>query len=849
MRRYFLRALGAHWRHHRTLFLLSAFGVALGVASVLSIQILNANALAAFSGSLEAVSGEADLTVLGRLPALDESLYPKVLGAPGVQGAWPLWRRTVALRGRDRFFLEVIGVDFFAPMQLPVSGVGEGGERQEAAEEFLRGALLEPGWVAVTPELAGEMGWAEGDTFAVSSGSRSVTLRVGARIDFRSVAPLADPRMMVMDIAQAQNLFGRPGEIHQIDVTLRPDADLRSTARRLEERLGPAAMVRTPEQREQQAAGLLAAFRLNLTALSLISLFVGVFLVYTTTQASLQRRRREFGLLRSLGATRGQVLGLILGEALLLGAVGTAAGLPLGYHAARANVDLVSSTLSNLYLLQGIASLRLPRSFFLLAAAIGLGGALAGGIVPALDMSRRRARSLLVPFGLHERIRTLAGGLAAAALVLLAAAGGWFQLWGRTWRMGGFLLGAVLMVALPLLTPLLIQAVVGRIRPARFDLGFALKGLSARLQTSAFAVAALGVAVSMLFGVTLLIAGFRRTVDTWVGASVQADVYVTPESWARGRSEAALDDSLRAALAAWPGVRAVDVLRQFLAWSGDRQITVNGVDVTIEAGESRFLLVAGDLEEARRRMRAGEILVSEPLARKERLAAGDTLRLAGPEGPVGLRIAGVFYDYTTEGGAAAVDLRTVERIFGPGPLNTVALYLEAGRDPERTVDELRAHFPGLPVIFRSNRRLREEVLAIFDQTFAVTRILQGMSLLIAVSGIALTLIIQARERVAELALYRSLGARRRQIFGTFLGEGLAIGVLGLLLGAVGGAGLAVILVRYINPAWFGWTLRMDWPWGALARQAATILFAAAAAAAYPALRASRVPATELSREV
>lgn len=174
MIRYFNIALGAHLRASRSLYLLTVFGVALGVASVLSIQIINRNALAAFTGSMTAVSGEADLTVLGYTPSFPEHLYPRVLSTKGVRAAWPPLRYSVALEGVEEVFLDMVGVDFFAPMSIPWQGV----------PEDLSVALSEPGWVAITPTLAKQKGWSVGDRFRVSSGSRQVNLVVGALVDF-----------------------------------------------------------------------------------------------------------------------------------------------------------------------------------------------------------------------------------------------------------------------------------------------------------------------------------------------------------------------------------------------------------------------------------------------------------------------------------------------------------------------------------------------------------------------------------------------------------------------------------------------------------------------------------------
>jgi putative ABC transport system permease protein len=176
------------------------------------------------------------------------------------------------------------------------------------------------------------------------------------------------------------------------------------------------------------------------------------------------------------------------------------------------------------------------------------------------------------------------------------------------------------------------------------------------------------------------------------------------------------------------------------------------------------------------------------------------------------------------------------------------LFLVPGSDTDRVMDELRAQFPDAALFLRSNAELRKDIFDIFDQTFAITRILQVMALLVAVCGIALTLLVLARERVAELALYGSLGALRTQIFRLFVSEGLSIGVIGLGLGLAGGVGLGLILMYVINPMYFGWTIRPAWPAAAVLQQMATILSAALVASIYPALRASRTPARELSRD-
>jgi len=837
--RYFAKSLRAHFSAGRALFFLSVLGVALGVASVLSIQIINRNALGAFEGSLRAISGDADFSVLGRTPTFPETLYPRVLADEGVAGAWPLYRLDVALAGAEEVFLEVLGFDLFASVQIPF----------REAPDTDASPLRDPGWVAVSPELADRSGWSIGDSFEVTSGTRRTALQVGALVDFRRITPLANSRMVVMDIAQAQSAFGGRGVLHQIDVQVREGSDPEQVKARLAESLGPAVQLLTPEQRREEASGLLGAFRLNLTALSLVSLFVGGFLIYSSTQASLVRRRNELGLLRSVGSTRSQTLALILGEVVLLGSVGVLLGLPLGYAVASLSVDRVSGTLTNLYLLEEIETLRLPAWLYALGAFVGVGGALAGALLPALDVSRRDTRSLLVAYTLQER--TGAGALRlflVGCLVLGLGLVGYFG-FGRDWRPSGFALCVVLLIGMPLLTPWLVKQVTRSMKTRGFGLLYGMKALGLRLQTTSFAVAALAVAVSMLIGITLMVGSFRRTVEIWINSTVNADVYITTQSWSRARSAATLHDTLVEELASLPGVAEVGRLRQLFVYSGDRRISLIGVDMGLSADRDQFELFEGERAQALRRCREeGAVIISEPLSRKAGLGVGDTLPLTSPSGELGFPIVGVSYDYGNEAGGAAMDLVTLNRAFGNGPVNNMALYLEDGVDPERFVDGLKARYAELPLLIRGERALREQVFEVFDQTFAITRLLQAISLLIAVCGVTLTLIVLARERVSELALYRALGARRRQIFGVFLGKGLGMALFGLVMGAAGGLALALILILIINRAYFGWTIAFHWPWGALAEQAFTILAASVLASVCPALRASRTHATELSLE-
>ncbi|MDX1661180.1 MAG: FtsX-like permease family protein [Gemmatimonadota bacterium] len=838
---YVRRALPARLRESAALHVLTVVGVALGVAAVLAIRILNASAVESFAGGVEAISGSADVTVEGVATPLPDSLFSTVLGTPGVAGAWPRVEVDVALAedtGEPAFF-QVVGVDLLAPRRIPWSGdsfpVGE--------------ALATPGWAAVSPQAAGRFGWARGDTVEVLHGTRRVDLVVGARVDFRRVDPFAPTRLVLMDVARAQALFGDSGRVDAIDVVAAESVDVPTLVERLTERLGPGARVDTPRERATATASLLSAFRLNLTALSLVSLIVGVFLVYSAVRAALARRRAELGLLRASGATRSQVVSLVAGEAVALAIGGAAIGLPVGWLAARYRLDAVSGTLTDLFMTQGIERLEVPATAFVLALVAGIAGAVAGAVPPAIEMARRPPGTLLTRATLEERTGELAGRLAIGGLGVLALAVAWYGLLGRDWRPAGFVLALALLVALPLVTPWAVKATAGRVRPRGFGPGFALASLAERLQTTSVAVAALAVAVGLMVGLTIMVGSFRSALEQWVDTAVAADVYVSPVTWRRDGSGGALGEEVLATLREEPGVRAVDPLRIVVAGSGDDRVRILGVEMGLVGGRDRFPVVEGDEARAYREAATeGGVLVGEPLARRRGLAPGDSIRIVTPEGRRAFPVAGVYAEYDAHGGTVAMDLATMASAFGPGPPTSAALYLRPGVDGARVVDRLKAGLEGLPLTFRSSESIGREALSTFDQTFAITRLLRSTALAVAACGVALTLLVLAREQRAELALYRALGAGRGRLVAFYLGKGLGIGVLALGLGGLVGLGLAAILVEVVNPAFFGWTIRARWADPALVGQAALVLVAAVGAAIFPALAARKAPAEVLGRE-
>ena len=134
----------------------------------------------------------------------------------------------------------------------------------------------------------------------------------------------------IMDIAAAQVQLKRLGQVDGVDLVTVPGASVDRVMQELRARLGPSVLVNRPAQRNAQVQRMLTSFQLNLTTLSLVGLFVGMFLVYNAVGFSVVQYRREIGILRAIGMGRGHIALLFLGEAIMVGAVGGGLGSVFG---------------------------------------------------------------------------------------------------------------------------------------------------------------------------------------------------------------------------------------------------------------------------------------------------------------------------------------------------------------------------------------------------------------------------------------------------------------------------------------------------------------------------------------
>lgn len=822
--------------------LVSVLAVALGAAVYLSVEAAIHSSTAAFTETVDSLAGRAQLQVVSAAgTGFAARQFAGISELPGVAAATPIVEAVAQPAGELSEALLILGADFFSDAPFRTWGLAGG--------EDLYRFLDEPDSIAVTERFAAARGLGLGSPLKLVVNGRVERLTVRALLKPEGAARALSGNFALMDFGAAQLLFGKEGRLDRIDLLLEPGASVEAARGRLQRLLPPGLVAQRPRERGADMEQMVAAYRLNLTALSLVAFFVGMFLVYSAVSLSAVRRRREIGIARSLGATRRQVLLLFLSEGAALGLAGGLVGLGLGAALAKLTLASVARTVSSIYLL--VEAQRLYISPFAVVATLALSvlvGLLAS-LPPALEAAAVPPREALHGQVLERkfsgRIRLLALlGLAVLALAALLALQP--PLWGRP--LAGFAAAFVMLMGFALLTPLCVAAASRLLAPLTRLLGYegylGARYLRLSLSRTAVALAALSAALAMLVSVQEMVMSFRGTVDAWIGQSVGGDLFVSPAFLPSARFEQFLPPEVAAAAARLPGVAEIYRQRDVRLSLDGRPVVVRAGDLAVLARRSGMQFVSGSPASL-----AGlgeQVLISETMANFSGLAPGDSLRLPTPQGERSFRVAGVVYDYHTDGGLVLMELATFRRHWGgDGRLNGVRLFLTDRSRLDEVRRALLTKFSSRHALFViSAAELRTRILSIFDQTFAITRALQAIALAVAALGVITTFGMLVLERQRDLALLRAVGATRRQLAGMMLSEAWLGTLVSYLLGAVSGTCLSILLIYVINRQSFGWTISYQFLPRVYLQAAALVLATSLAAALLPAVSAARVRVLE-----
>ena len=517
----------------------------------------------------------------------------------------------------------------------------------------------------------------------------------------------------------------------------------------------------------------------------------------------------------------------VAGTVLLLGAVGSVAGIALGTGLAALALRLLGGDLGGGFFAGSAPSLQWDGAAALVYGLLGVVAAGVGGWWPARAAQRLPPAQTLKGLGAAPHAgmhRTLPLGLMGAA-VLLAQTPPLFGIPLAAYVAVGLLLvGGI--TALPGLVALVYDRLAPRVAHRLLPL-LAVERARRVRESAAVAVSGVVAALSLAVALTVMVASFRDSVTRWLDVVLPADLYVRSATGTGAADTVYFPTALVQAVARVPGVRQVGTQRTSA--------------LLLDPARPPVTLISRDLPDPAHDL----ALVGEALP----VPAGQTglwvseamvdlygARLGSPFAPISevfkaypsvnrassatFFIAGVWRDYARQSGAVAIDRRDYELLTGDRNVNDLALWLADGADPDqvqaavRRAVQVQSGSAGLdaPLEFASASQIRATSLRIFDRSFAVTYWLQAVAIGIGLFGVAASFSAQVLARRKEFGLLAHLGLTRRQILAVVAGEGAAWTGMGALAGLGLGLAVSVVLVKVVNPQSFHWSMDLSAPW-------------------------------------
>ncbi len=833
--------------------LLSMLGIVLGVAGIMAIGMVTQTALDSVRRVFSDASGKANLVITSAETdggSLSQGLLRRVAAVEGVALALPKLQQQAQLASDAP--LAEMGLSFFGASTggLSLQGIDPELDTQVRSYKLVAGRFLSAN--APEPEVVFV------DTFAsekeIELGSRVKVATPAGAAELLVVGLMAKegPGLQnngafgVLSLDEAQKLFDRQGELDSVDVLASPDvqgsAGLEQLKARLESTLGDEYAVTYPAAQGRRMEQMLGSYQIGLSFLSGIALFVGAFLIYNAFSMSLAERTRELGMLRTVGMTRRQVALQVLGEAAVLGVVGSLVGLGVGALLARGLAGLMATLLA-----QDMTRVVMPPGVVVTSAVVGLLATVLAAMLPAWQASRTSPLEAL-----RSRARANEGWLIRngwqIGLPLLAVSAAILILnpfpYDVQFRMGSLVVftlfgGATLMIPASVspwerLTRPVMKLLYGS--SGRLGSGNIQR---ARMRTT-LTVAALMISVAMVIVVRAMTASFRSDLEGWLRAYVGGDLYVGSSLPMRSRVWNHLQSV--------EGVDAVAPIRYLDAnWEkpdgSEEKLVFMAIDPAVHGRVTSFLL-SGEgvsLEQALQRLQAGDaVMVSSVLSEKYDLQPGDSMWLRTRGGAREFQIAAVIVDFYNQGLVVTGSWDDMRRYFRVSDASAYLLKVQSGysvEDVRQRVDELYGRRDNL--ILESNQGIKQRIFRLMGQAFSMFDVLALIAVVVAALGVINTLTMNVMERTQEIGMLRGVGLTRRQVMAMVLSEAAVMGIISGLLGLVFGVILSRIFLTAMT-AMSGYKLSYVLPWQGIAISLLISVIISQLAAILPARRAARL---------
>ena len=513
------------WRHPWQLGL-ALLGISLGVAVVIAIDLALESSLQSFEQAGKAVSGAASHRIIASDGGLDERIYARLRVEQGIRGLSPVIQTQVTVPEKPGINFKLVGIDPFIEKSFRSDWQQalDSGDSKNAIR-----LATEPGAALLSRKTARQLNLAINDELAIVTSQGEHRLHIiGYVTTNNAIAEQALHNVIITDIATVQELTGLYGKLSFIDVLSNDQA--RNLSAQISNSLPANVRLIALETQTQSMRQMTEAFSINLTALSLLSLLVGMFLIYNSMTFLVLQRRRLIGNLRLIGVTRRQIFSLILKETLFLAVIGTTAGILLGILFGQGLLQRVSATMNSIYFSADATVLFINPWQIGKAVILGLSATLLAVLAPAWEATRLSPVAVVARSQLEIEVRQMIKSAVLVGILFIISGICLALFSGASIRLG---LSSIflLLIGCALLTPkmtLMIMRGIERLLGRCLGILGKLppRMISAEISRTGIAIAALMIAVAATIGMDLMIDSFRQTVSQWLKTTLQADFYV-----------------------------------------------------------------------------------------------------------------------------------------------------------------------------------------------------------------------------------------------------------------------------------------------------------------------------------
>ncbi|MBL8239642.1 MAG: ABC transporter permease [Bryobacterales bacterium] len=828
-------------RKHLLRTMLTMAGIVLGVAVFVGMHTANQSVLSAFNKTVDRIAGATQLQITAGESGFDEEVLERVQSNPNVRVAVPVIEAVVNLNLKTQSNILVLAVDMTGDRSLREYDLEDG---DETVIEDPLVFIAQPDSLMVTREFASANGLAINSKITLSAMDGPRTFTVRGIMKSSGLTSAFGGNLAIMDIYAAQKVFGRNRKFDRIDLAAAEGVSVPELQKQLAATLGPGFEVESPSARGKQFESLSSVYGMLANITSLFALFIGMFIIYNSFAIAVTQRRSEIGIVRALGATRGQIQALFLTESAVLGLVGASAGLLFGLGIARAISASLGNFLGEIY---GVAQ----RADEVSSDPRLLLGALVMGVVTSVIAAwipARSAASIDPVLALQKgRYQQLSKGenrvrrqMAAVLFVIVFFC--LFFAQDRVIFYSGYFLtviaGLLLVPTLALWLSKAIRPLMKGMRPVEGTL--AADSLIQSPRRTSGAVSALALSIALVISLGGMARASYDSINEWMRIALNPDMFLTPTQNVTDRSFR-FPASFAETIKQIPGVRLTQVVRNARVLFQGNPVMFVAIDIASLRRESYLPAIQGDSESMYRLAAAGKgFIVSDNFAELYKVKYNEPLQLNTPTGPLSLPVVGIVRDYSDQKGSVLIDRNVYMKYWNDDTINIVRVYLDANT----TVAEMRARIEervagSTRLFILTNQDLKAYIIKITDQWFGLTYIQLAVAVLVAILGIINTLTVSITDRRRELGVLQAVGALRGQVRRTIWLEAIAIGVVGLLIGLLFGAVALYYSLEMSARDIAGLRLDYTYPWNMAVGLVPVIICAALFAALGPAEQAVR----------